>query len=151
MTLNKLLFKKILCLSFSTCRNGDNNKTSHFQRFCVRSKWCHIGKSLILAPGMYAMYDWTLGTCYIAQRTLPNILWSSVWENNLKKNGWIGLWWSLYNYKKKKKKKNGCASRYNWITLLYSRNYQNIVNQLYCNKTLKNENMLHMWLIDWLI
>ena len=28
---------------------------------------------------------------------------------------------------------------YNRITLLYSRNYHNIVNQLYLNKTLKNK------------
>ena len=28
---------------------------------------------------------------------------------------------------------------YNWITLLYSRNYHNIVNELYFNKILKNE------------
>ena len=28
---------------------------------------------------------------------------------------------------------------YNWITLLYSKNYHNIVNQLYLKKTLKME------------
>ena len=28
---------------------------------------------------------------------------------------------------------------YNWITLWYRRNYYNIVNQLYFNKTFKNE------------
>ena len=28
---------------------------------------------------------------------------------------------------------------YNWITLLYSRNDHNIINQLYFNKVLKNE------------
>lgn len=28
---------------------------------------------------------------------------------------------------------------YNWITFLYSKNYHSTVNQLYINKTLKNE------------
>ena len=36
-------------------------------------------------------------------------------------------------------KENGCVNMYNWITLLYSRNYCNIVNQLYFSKTLKNK------------
>ena len=35
-------------------------------------------------------------------------------------------------------KKNECVYMYNWITLLYSRNYYNIVNEPYFNKTLKN-------------
>ena len=30
--------------------------------------------------------DWPTQTCYIAQGTLPNILWQSEWEKNLKKN-----------------------------------------------------------------
>ena len=63
--------------------------------------------------------DWTMGTCYIAQRTLPNILCWTTWEKSMKENG--------------------CVFMYNWITLLYIRNYQSIVNQLYFNKTLKNE------------
>ena len=33
--------------------------------------------------------------------------------------------------------KNGYGYMYNWITLLYSRNYHNIVYQLYFIKTLK--------------
>ena len=36
-------------------------------------------------------------------------------------------------------KENGCMYMYNLITLLYNRNYYNIVNQLYFNKTLENE------------
>ena len=35
---------------------------------------------------------------------------------------------------------NGCVHIFNWITLLYARNYHNIVNQLYFNKIKKNEN-----------
>ena len=31
--------------------------------------------------------DWPMGSCYLAQRTLSNILWSSMWENNMKENG----------------------------------------------------------------
>ena len=42
-----------------------------------------------------------------------------MWEKDLKENGWVYM--------------------YNWITSLYSRNYHNIINQLYFNKTLKNE------------
>ena len=29
---------------------------------------------------------------------------------------------------------------YNWVVILYSRNYHNTVLELYFNKTLKNEN-----------
>ena len=63
--------------------------------------------------------DWSTGTCCIAQGTLPNILWQSMWEKNLKNNG--------------------CVFMYNWITLLYSRNYRKLINQLHFNQTLKNE------------
>ena len=63
--------------------------------------------------------NWPTEICYIAQGTLPNILWWSMWEKNLKENG--------------------CVSMYNWITLLYSRNYNNLVIQQYFIKTLKNE------------
>ena len=34
-------------------------------------------------------------------------------------------------------KENGCVYVYNGIILLHSRNYRNIVNQLYFNETLK--------------
>ena len=61
--------------------------------------------------------DWLMGTCRIEQRSLPSILWWSMWEKNLKENG--------------------CVYMYNWITLLYSRNYLNIVKQLCFNNTLK--------------
>lgn len=40
-------------------------------------------------------------------------------------------------------KENGCVHKCNWITLLYSRNYYNLVNQLYLNKSLKNEEKNH--------
>ena len=36
-------------------------------------------------------------------------------------------------------KKKGCVYMYNRITVLYSRNYHNIVINLYVSKTLKNE------------
>ena len=39
----------------------------------------------------------------------------------------------------KESEKNGCVYMYYKITLLYSRNYHNLINQLYFNKTLKNE------------
>ena len=55
----------------------------------------------------------------IAQGTLSNILWGSIWEKNLKGNG--------------------CVYMRSWITLLYSRNYYNLINQLYFNKTFENE------------
>ena len=37
--------------------------------------------------------DWPMGTCCIAQRTLPNVLWSSMWVKKLKKKGFV----SVYN------------------------------------------------------
>ena len=52
--------------------------------------------------------DWPTGICCITQGTLLDILWWSMWEKN--------------------PKENGCVYMYNWITLLYRRNYQNIVN-----------------------
>ena len=55
-----------------------------------------------------------MGTHCIAQGALPNLLWLSMWEKNLKET------WSVYMF--------------NWITLLYIRNDHNIVNQLYFNK-----------------
>ena len=41
--------------------------------------------------------DWPVGTCSLAQGTLPNILWCSVWEENLKEKGgeYIGHWITL--------------------------------------------------------
>ena len=59
----------------------------------------------ILMDTSWVHYRWattgTLMDCWID----PNFLWWSVWEENLKKNG--------------------CVYMYNWITLLYSRNYHN--------------------------
>lgn len=46
----------------------------------------------------------------------------SMWEKNLEKNGYVYM----------------C----NWLTLLYKRNYHNIVNQWYFNKNLKNNTKL---------
>ena len=36
-------------------------------------------------------------------------------------------------------KENGSEYIYNWISLLHSRNYHNLVNQLYFNNLKKNE------------
>ena len=58
--------------------------------------------------------DWPTATSCIVQGTLPNILWCSILEKNLKKNG--------------------CVYMHNGIILLCSRNYHNIVNQLYSIK-----------------
>ena len=70
----------------------------------------------------YAHYciwnGWYTGTCYIAQEALPNILWSLIWEKNLKKR-------VDYEY------------MYNWITLLYSRYHYNFVYQPYFNRVFK--------------
>ena len=43
----------------------------------------------------------------------------------------ISTWWKNLN-------ENGYTYMYNWILLLYSRSYHNLVNQLYFNKTLEN-------------
>ena len=56
-------------------------------------------------------------TYCIAWRNLVNTLRWPMWDENLKKNGYMYV--------------------YTGITLLYSRNYDNIVSQLYFNKTLK--------------
>ena len=40
-------------------------------------------------------------------------------------------------------KKNGYVDRSNWITLLCSRNYYNIVNQLFCSKTYEKKISRH--------
>ena len=56
--------------------------------------------------------DWPMRTCCTARGILPNILVSS---RNLKENG--------------------CVYMGNRITLSYSRNFHNIVNQLYLDKT----------------
>ena len=52
-------------------------------------------------------------------RPLSNILWSSMREKDLKEIG--------------------CVYLYDWITLLYSRNYHKLVNQRYFNEILKNK------------
>ena len=52
--------------------------------------------------------DWPTGTCYIAQATLPSVLWSFMWEKNLTENEYVYM--------------------YDWVTWLYSRNYQSHVN-----------------------
>ena len=46
---------------------------------------------------------------------------------------YIGVCNNLYG--KRIWKKKGYVYMYNWITSLHSRNYHNIVNQLYFNKT----------------
>ena len=60
---------------------------------------------------------WSTGTVCASRGTLPNILCWSILGKNLKENGYVHM--------------------YNWITLLYSRNYHNIVNELYFNKALR--------------
>ena len=45
--------------------------------------------------------------------------------------------YSVIIYVGKNLKGNGCVYMYNWITLLYSRIYHNLVNQIYSNKDFK--------------
>ena len=52
--------------------------------------------------------DWPMGTCYIAREALPSMLWSSMWEKNLRENG--------------------CVHMCDEVTLLYCRKYHNLVN-----------------------
>ena len=73
--------------------------------------------------------DWPAETCYISQGTLPSILWWSMWKKNLKKNG--------------------CMYMYNWVILLYRRNYHNIANQLYL-KLVKWKKKLSIWLGEYI-
>ena len=95
-----------------------------FYRLAVTKgdRWCGEGGGWTGILGLAYAYcgiwnDWPMGTCCITQRTLHNILWWSIWENNLKNNG--------------------CLYMYSWITLLYSKNYHNIVNQLHFKKNFK--------------
>ena len=93
-----------------------------------RNRLTDFGNKLMVTKGdrwnwpMHTVIPWNgwpVGACCIAQGTLPNILWQPIWEKNLKGNGYVYM--------------------YDWIPLLYSRNYHNIVNQLYFSTTLKNE------------
>ena len=52
------------------------------------------------------------------QGTIPNLWGQTIMENNIRK----GM----------------CMCMYDWVTLLYNRNWHNIVNQLYLNKKYKN-------------
>ena len=47
--------------------------------------------------------------------------------------------YSVIIYIGKESERESCMYMYNGITLLYSRNYHNLVNQLWFNKTFKNE------------
>ena len=61
-------------------------------------------------------------------------------QSEKRASDWILRILSLTGWVKKQNlRKNGCVYMHNWITWLYSRNYLNIVNQLYFNKTFKNE------------
>ena len=100
----------------------NRNRFTDFENKLWLQKGTGWGEGLIGGLGMvYAHYclwnEWSTGSCCIAQGNRLNILWKPIWEKNLKKNG--------------------CVNAYNWITPLYSRNYHNIVNFLYFNKSLK--------------
>ena len=58
--------------------------------------------------------------------------------------------YSVIIYMGKNLKENGYVYMYNWIILLYSRNYHNIVDQLHFNKTLKNEKIFTHWFTKYL-
>ena len=51
--------------------------------------------------------DWSVGTCCIAQRTLPSIL-RKLCGRRFRQNGYVCM--------------------YDWVALLYSRNYHSLVN-----------------------
>ena len=66
-----------------------------------------------------------------AQGTISNLLGQNMMEDNMRK--------IMCTYM--------CVCVYNWVTLLYNRNWHNIVNQLYFNfkKVKKNKNDFHLF------
>ena len=46
-----------------------------------------------------------------------------------------------------KESENECVCMYNWIAVLYSRDYHNIVNQLYFNKTFRKVHQCKLFLV----
>ena len=61
-----------------------------------------------------------------AQETMSNFLWYTMIEDNMRK---------------------GCIRRYDWVTLLYIRNWHNIVNQIYFNYN-KKRNVAIRFIFD---
>ena len=98
----------------SCCCNILSISTAHYRSMVITH---HFANLIGFIEYFKNMIFWPTRTCCIEQGILPNVLWQSLWGNNLKKNQY------LYSF--------------NWITLLYGRNCHNIVNQHF-NKTLKN-------------
>ena len=112
----------------------NRNRFTHFVKLMVsKADRCWGGRwTGGLAYAHWGIWNyWPTWTCCIAKRTLPSILWSwsSMWEKNLKENGYVYM--------------------YDRITLLYSRNYHNLVNRLYFNKKKYTYSTLCIALIDW--
>ena len=112
--------KKIQMNSFAEEKQNQRLwKTDGYQRGQVGDgeKWTW---GLGLAFAHWGIWnDWPTGTCCVAQRTLPSNLWWSTWEKTLRENGYVYM--------------------HDWITLQYSRHYNDLVIQLYFNKLIKKE------------
>ena len=82
---------------------------------CLPISWdtmiLKLGQSITLQWPLSVQVEREVSHFSVYIKPLPNILWWSIWEKNLKKNGYMYM--------------------YNWITLLYIWNSHNIVNQLW--------------------
>ena len=99
---------------------------------------------------MYHSMEWMVNRdLCTAQGTLLNTLYRML-EKNLKKNGYVYIcnWVILFVQQKftqhckstpikLQKQTWGMIYMYEWVTLLYSRNWHNSVNQLYFNKKIQ--------------
>ena len=113
------------------------NNASHFVAFLkyAKCKWTHvwnrnrltdIENRLVVARGEGGM-NWDLG---ISRCKLQY----TEWINNKVLRDSTGNYIQYPGINHNEKNMQKCVCVYKWITLLYSRNLHNIVNQLYCNK-----------------
>lgn len=81
-------------------------------------------------------YSWSqLYMCFFSFAFVFCSLWTVI--SHMSKFFRNSIQCSVIIFVGKNPKKNGCVYIYKWITLLYSRYYYNIENQLYFYKTLK--------------
>ena len=99
----------------------------------TKQKQTHRLKTNLWLPkgkGGVGRMDWRFGISICT-------LWYMEWMVNrdLQYSTWNSTQYSVIIYMGKESEKEWICVYYNWISLLYGRNYYNIVNQLYFNKT----------------
>ena len=96
------------------------------------TRWTYVNIPLF-PPEVFRLSSWTvpqvlglwviLSFCCCIQKYF-------VWHRKLYLVSWDRPWWKIICERK-------CINMYNWVTLLYSRNWHNIVNQWCFNKKLQ--------------